>query len=263
MPGLFNWVPVLRSVLWMCRVKSFGSSEMFLLWTEEFSVTAGGWGRWKLHWQVLAWEAGCSGHGGKVSGCVGILEHHARAPCPAIAASFAPGSPVALLCPRPCSLWGPCPLTTAHNEGSIEVGTDATPPSLCLETVGCDPSHFTVLCFPFIFPSQIHSLAHATCRTGKTPFAQALLSTSGIHFLPAPSLLRCWRHILPFAFTPRAAGLWLGQDVTVGLPSCCTIPGRVDRLWGHHCHPKGTLLLALPPSSLVLGPSHLPAFQLL
>lgn len=135
------------------------------------------------------------------------------------------------------------------------------PPSLCLETVGCDPSHFTVLCFPFVFPSRIHSLAPATCRTGKTLFAQALLSTSGIHFLPVPSLLRCWRHILPFTFTPRAAGLWLGQDVTVGVPSCCTVPGRVDRHWGHHCHPKGTLLLALPQSSLVLGPSHLPAFS--
>lgn len=97
------------------QVKPFGSSEEFLLWTEqlqEFSVAAGGWGRWKLHWQVSAWEAGCSGDGGKVSGCVGILEGHARAPCPAIAASLAPGSPVPLLCPRPCSLWGSYPPIT-------------------------------------------------------------------------------------------------------------------------------------------------------
>lgn len=135
------------SVLWMCRVKSFGSSERFLLWTErlqEFSVTAGGRGRWKPCWQVLAWEAGCSGDGGKVSGCAGILERHARAPCSTIAASLAPGSPVPLLCPRPCSLWGPYPPVTHCPQLGFYSGGDRyhLPHSLCLETVGCDPSHF-------------------------------------------------------------------------------------------------------------------------
>lgn len=142
--------------------------------------------------------------------------------------------------------------------------------------MGCDPSHFMgwlaaappviFLCFPFIFPSEIYSQAPATCRTGTTPFAQALLSTSGTHFRPVPSSLRGWRHILPFTFTPRAAGLWLGQDVPVGSehPVSLRHPWLNGQAPGSPLSPHGDTAAcpatelsgagAKPPSSLPASP---------
>lgn len=141
------------------------------------------------------------------------------APRHAIAASLAPGSP------WPQTRF-PLGSLSPHNtlpttRVLLRWGQMPPPPLPLPGDCGMYPSHFIgwlpaapaviFLCFPFISPSQTHSLAPAACRDGETPFAQALLATSGTHFLLVPSSLRCWRHILLFIFSPRAAGLWLGQ----------------------------------------------------